>query len=433
MGPTIDPMQRLEDVLRDEIIKLPGVRNVQVAKGGVHFEGTEETGYAGLLWLRSSQRLMEKVGESGRGEAVRHREDVYAFVAQFAWDMMIDPHVHSIKCDCVIGRDVAKDISHTHFTSLTMKNAIIDKFRDQCGVRPSVDTSQPTLLLLLYLHRDRATLYRVWSGESSMHKRGYRSNSAIHKAALRETSAAALLLNSKWQSAEGLCDPMCGSGTFAVEAALIAANTAPGLIRYPEPLNEDIDIKDRLPSPGQWLDLSVDQWHKSYAQAQALDNRNELNRADRPPTIFANDINVGAMKLAVDSAVKAKVHRMIQFTNNDIAHLPGTIDLRKIQTVITNPPWDVRLHDGDEAWRLLDDFLVEVAQAGGKNAWLLSGSKELSRSIHHHCRSSHNVKLGDLSLIFSEYALDRRPQTKFHSEVMTRSQVSGVTARENSM
>lgn len=223
---------------------------------------------------------------------------------------------------------------------------------------------------------------------------------------------------------------MCGSGTFAVEAALIAANTAPGLIRYPEPLNEDVDIEDRLPSPAQWLDLSVDQWHKSYALAQALDNRKELNHADRPPTIFANDIHGGAMKLAVESAVKAKVHRMIQFTNKDIAELPDTIDLRKVQTVITNPPWDVRLHDGDEAWRLLDEFLVEVAQAGGKNAWLLSGSKELSRTIHHHCRSSHNLKLGDLSLIFSEYALEPRFHTNLHSEVMARSQVVRATASE---
>jgi putative N6-adenine-specific DNA methylase len=179
----------LESVLANEIKQLRYVSRIKVSKGGVAFQGTETTGFDALLWLRTSLKLMEKVGEA---DGITNRQDLYSFVAGVDWLGMIDPIHHTIKCDCTIGRDVPTDIAHTHFSSLTLKNAITDKFRDNVGVRPSVNTTDPTLLISVYLHRGSATLYRVWSGERSMHKRGYRQDSVVHKAAMREATAAAL-------------------------------------------------------------------------------------------------------------------------------------------------------------------------------------------------------------------------------------------------
>jgi 23S rRNA G2445 N2-methylase RlmL len=104
------------------------------------------------------------------------------------WKAIIDPSF-SIKCDSIIGQSTG-DLSHTHFSALTVKNAIVDQFRAETGSRPSVDLEHPDVSILLYLHRGDATLYKVWSGEVSMHKRGYRE--VIHRAALRETSAAGM-------------------------------------------------------------------------------------------------------------------------------------------------------------------------------------------------------------------------------------------------
>ena len=150
-----------------------------------------DIGVEALLWLRSSLKLMEKVSQSS--SQLNSREDLYSWILSCtSWNRMITPH-QTLKVDTVLGQDNVPDLSHTHFTALTIKNAIVDQFRQGSadGLRPSVDLEDPDLPLLLYLHRGRGVLYRVWSGERSMHKRGYRPN-VVHKASLRENTAAAL-------------------------------------------------------------------------------------------------------------------------------------------------------------------------------------------------------------------------------------------------
>ena len=133
---------------------------------------------------------MEKISEST--ETLNSPEALYDWIYSIDWNRMITPE-HTLKCDTVLGQDNARELTHSHFTSLTVKNAIVDQFRSnhRQGLRPSVDIKNPDLPLLLYLHRGKGILYRIWSGEESMHKRGYRPD-IIHKAALRENVAAAL-------------------------------------------------------------------------------------------------------------------------------------------------------------------------------------------------------------------------------------------------
>lgn len=177
----------MEPLLSDEIRLLPGVSNVKLGKAGVEFHGATETGLEGLMWLRTPLKLMEQLSTIN---GIHSKISLSNWIRTLKWDEVISSK-QTLKCNVVVGRDISPELGHSHFTALTIKNAIVDQFRDKYGIRPSVDVVDPDLPLLLYLHKEKGSLYRVWSGERSLHKRGYRSD-AIHKAALRETTAAAL-------------------------------------------------------------------------------------------------------------------------------------------------------------------------------------------------------------------------------------------------
>lgn len=181
----------LENVLANEVRSLPGASSVVIGKGSVSFCGTMKTGFEALLWLRTALKVMERIDSS---DGINSKERLYDWVQQCtAWEDVIQPS-QTLKCDTILGQDLPAELTHSHFSALTVKNAIVDRFRMRSthGERPSVDLDDPDLPLLLYLHRNTGTLYRVWSGEQSMHKRGYRQHATIHRAALRENTAAGL-------------------------------------------------------------------------------------------------------------------------------------------------------------------------------------------------------------------------------------------------
>ena len=179
----------LETTLSREIKTLYGVKNVREGKCSVTFEGDIRSGLEAILWLRTPLKLMEKISTA---YDIDSKDALYNWIASYDWRKLLDAK-QTLKCDTTMGQQVCSDLDHTHFTSLTVKNAIVDQMRASSseGLRPSVDIDDPDLPLSLYIHRAQGTLYRVWSGEKSMHKRGYRPVK-IHKAALRETTAAAL-------------------------------------------------------------------------------------------------------------------------------------------------------------------------------------------------------------------------------------------------
>ena len=178
----------LEKVLADEIVALPDVVSVEPSKCGVHFSGSKRTGLSGIMNLRTSLKLMELIGDH---DHIATKDDLVRFVDDIDWSLMIDTN-ETVKVDTVQGLNLPPDLTHSFFTSLTVKNAIVDQFRLRFGDRPGVSLDNAGLPLVLYLHRSTASLYRVWSGCSSMHKRGYREDLTVHKAALRETTAAAM-------------------------------------------------------------------------------------------------------------------------------------------------------------------------------------------------------------------------------------------------
>ncbi|MBT4138282.1 MAG: 23S rRNA (guanine(2445)-N(2))/(guanine(2069)-N(7))-methyltransferase, partial [Candidatus Latescibacteria bacterium] len=213
----------LEALLAEEIETLGG-QNIKTMRSGVSFMGTRETAYNICLWSRVAGRLLLKLAEF----PAETPEDLYAGVQTIDWSAHLMPE-GTLAVDCAT---VQSEISHTHFASLKVKDAIVDQFRDQIGTRPDVELERPDIRVNTYLYRNNATISLDLSGDS-LHKRGYRKDGG--EAPLKEHLAAALLLKARWpenaQEGNTLLDPMCGSGTLLIEGAMIAGDIAPNLSR----------------------------------------------------------------------------------------------------------------------------------------------------------------------------------------------------------
>jgi 23S rRNA (guanine2445-N2)-methyltransferase / 23S rRNA (guanine2069-N7)-methyltransferase len=310
----------LENVLEGEIKQLHGVSKISKGKGGVSFTGTTGTGLEALLWLRSALKVMEVIGSTDSG--VDDKDDLYAFCQSLSWQTYLTSAL-TFKIETVFGQ-VAPAFNHQLYTSLTVKHAITDGWSK--GAVPVVSLDDPDVNIFLYLHRGSAIVYRVWSGDTSLHKRGYRE--VVHKAALRETTAAALLLAAGWRTPKSnnnadasqqnlLCDPMCGSATFLLEAALILADVAPGLLRYSPDWGQ--------PHPIIWPDLikenTREQWKDHVTAAQARDQRQALSTSGKHKLLHGNDVNANAIQLAARSAELAGVGGMISLSTADVDRL----------------------------------------------------------------------------------------------------------------
>jgi len=209
----------LEEVLAAEVRTLGG-GDVTIRRGAVSFTGERRLGYAANLWLRSAVRVQERVAEF----PAKGRTELEAAVGAIEWERWLDTH-GTLAVDASV-RD--SEITHSGFAALVVKDAIVDRFRRLTGERPSVDADAPDLPVKLVLHRDRASLDLNLSGES-LHKRGWRPIQV--KSPVNEAIAAGLLMLSGWDRKSPLVDPMCGLGTFVVEAACLAADRAPGMLR----------------------------------------------------------------------------------------------------------------------------------------------------------------------------------------------------------
>ena len=212
--------RNLEPLAAAELSAL-GAADVKAVASGVQFRGALSMGYRACLWSRVANRVLLPLHSA----PARSPEQLYEVVQSIDWARHLD-ETQTIAVDFFCAKS---EITHSHYGALKVKDAIVDQFRDRTGVRPSVDREQPDIRVNVYLFRNRARLSLDLSGES-LHRRGYRPSSAA--APLKENLAAALLLAAKWDAAnEGLFDPMCGSGTVLVEAAMIAADRAPCLTR----------------------------------------------------------------------------------------------------------------------------------------------------------------------------------------------------------
>ncbi|HFE39511.1 MAG TPA: 23S rRNA (guanine(2445)-N(2))/(guanine(2069)-N(7))-methyltransferase, partial [Gammaproteobacteria bacterium] len=213
----------LEDLLAQEIQNL-GIESFKQAKAGVYFTGTQENALSLCLWSRIANRVLLQISQF----EAESEQRLYSQVQQIAWQQYIQPQ-QTLSIDCSVSHS---QINHNKYAALKTKDAIVDQLRDQTGSRPDINTEQPDVRLNLYIYRDKASLSLDLSGDS-LHKRGYRIEG--EHAPLKENLAAGILMRCQWLkrsiNEEAFVDPMCGSGTLLIEAAMMAADIAPGLKR----------------------------------------------------------------------------------------------------------------------------------------------------------------------------------------------------------
>jgi len=338
----------LEPAVEQELEEL-GAGDVEARRGGVAFVGDRRLACAANLWLRSAIRVQEEL----LAASIEDGDDLHAAVASLDWDRWIHPDQTLAVTASV--RDTPR-LTHSGYAALRVKDAVVDVLRGRHGRRPSVDAKHPDLPLRLHVLGGRMTLYRDWSGQT-LHKRGWRPIQV--RSPLNEATAAGLLRLAGWDRRSSLVDPMCGSGTFPVEAALWAADRAPGLGRR----------------------FAFERWgdHDAALWRDLTDEARERARESIDAPIEAADRHAGALDLAQKGAQAAGVRGLIRFTRSDARDLvprtpPGL--------VVANPPYGERLgadEDLADSWAALGAFLR--GRCAGATAWVLCGNPDLTRHL----------------------------------------------------
>ena len=339
----------LEDLLAVELTDL-GLDAVRPTRGGASFSGELPDAYRACLWSRLANRVLMPLA---RFEAADD-DALYAGVSTIDWQ----DHIQADASLAVDFTGIKAQITHSRFASQRVKDAIVDQFRTQTGARPSVDIKTPDIRINVHMLRDQVTVALDLSGDS-LHRRGYRDHG--HIAPLKENLAASVLMRADWPTLAarggGLVDPMCGSGTLLIEAAWLASDSAPGLMRTRFGF---------LHWPGHdasaWKDL-VD---------QALE-RQEAGLKHLPP-IHGYDNDAEAVQRARDNVRQAGLAGLIEITRADLAEARPT-DPDRPGLVATNPPYGERLADSHELVPLylrLGDTLKR--HFGGWRAVIVNGA-----------------------------------------------------------
>jgi putative N6-adenine-specific DNA methylase len=303
----------LEPVLAQELAEL-GAGEITVAEGGVGFAGPLSVAYAANLQSRIASRILWQVG-SGR---YRSEDDVYRGVNALDWRQLFDGTL-TIRVNVAA---VRSPLNSLDFITLRIKDAVCDKFRLQTGVRPSVDTAQPDVRIHAFLETERFTLYIDTSGEP-LFKRGARQMAG--EAPLRENLAAGILKLSGWTPDSPLLDPMCGSGTFLIEAMQIALGIAPGAQR-----NFAFE-KLRSFDDAEWSRI------KAAAQARPVPNPS--------PAIFGSDLYGEALKLARVNLAAAGFADAVTLKQANLLEISAPA---AEGVLVANPPYGVRIGEQDE-------------------------------------------------------------------------------------
>lgn len=307
----------MELLLVDELKQL-GAASAAEKLAGVVFESTLEVAYKACLWSRLANRILYPLQTFFAATP----EALYAGIKSIDWS----EHFSEKNTIAVDFNTSQSQITHTQYGAQKVKDAIVDQFRERTDARPSVELNKPDIRINVYLYRDEATVSIDLSGES-LHKRGYREGGGA--APLKENLAAAILLRAGWpavaKAGGALLDPMCGSGTLLIEAALMAANIAPGLYR-----DHFGFLAWRQHQPVMWQQLV-----QQAMQAQSLENL---------PAIIGYDAEPRVINLAINNINSAELHGLIHVERRELVNC-NVPDHTKPGLVVVNPPYGERLGD----------------------------------------------------------------------------------------
>jgi putative N6-adenine-specific DNA methylase len=355
----------VEPVLASELAAL-GAAAIEPDHGGVHFEGDKALLYRANLHLRTATRVLLTV----KRFSAAHREMLYDQVRRIRWEEHLTPAMtFAVDCKIAVQRETAHaapvarpgrgtPLSNEHYVALKIKDSIVDQIRHFKGKRPDIDTKDPDLRIHAYLNGSRCTLSLDASG-SSLHERGYRLRDT--GAPLKEALAAAIVDLTGWDPRTPFVDPMCGSGTLCIEAAMKAMNIPPGWRRQAFGFMK-------------WRDFDHALWQDVLAGARA---RILL----KPPApILGFDKDERAIAASDGNAKAAKLHGGVTFARRSVEALEPAGDAPGV--VVMNPPYGKRIADDkglQELYRSIGDTLKHRMK--GWTAFIFTGNLEMAKYI----------------------------------------------------
>ena len=382
----------LEQVLAQELIEL-GANDVLIERRAVSFKGDKALLYRANLCLRTAIRVLVPIKEERLKpqKGVKPEDQVYEIAKSIDWSRFMTADT-SFAIDATVYSELFRN---SLFVTYRVKDAIVDYWKGITGKRPNVNTENPDLRVNLHVGNDHVTISLDSSGES-LHKRGYRV--ANTEAPINEALAAGMLLLAGWKGQSDFYDPMCGSGTLPIEAALIARNIAPGVFRKSFAFEK-------------WPDFDADLWSDIY--------NDDSQEREFTHKIYGSDASFFAIQQATKNVKAAGVGRDIELKQVRMEELRGESQESKANAlVMINPPYGERLASNKD----MEDLYGKIGSAlkhhfTGATAWIISSNEAAMKCIG--LKPSKKMRLlnGELDCQFNCYELfqGKRNETHLHS------------------
>ena len=368
----------LEEVLAGEITALGG-NDIEICRRAVSFTGDKGLLYRANLWLRTASRVLVPIATFRANDA----DEVYAEVKKIDWEQYMDLTT-TFSIDATVYSETFK---HSRYVTYKVKDAIADLFNEKYGKRPSVRITDPDLYINVHIAAETVTISLDSSGES-LHKRGWRV--AQTDAPINEALAAGMLLMAGWQGQSDLYDPMCGSGTLLIEAALIALNIPPGIFRK---------------------HFAFENWKDFNKDLFATISEDDSDEREFTHHIYGSDAGFYAVQAAMKNIRSAGVQRYVDIKQIRIEELKG----EKLKEegfdsngalVIINPPYGERLAQDKDVLRLYSDMGKALKfQFTGATAWVISSNEEALKCIGLKPSKKIHLLNGELDCLYNQYEL----------------------------
>lgn len=369
-----------EKILERELLCLGG-KNLQIIKGGIYFQANELILYQTLMWSRIASRIFLSI----KTFKIKNDDDLYQNTYQINWSEIFD-----VKNSFIIDfQGTNKVIRNSLFGSFRIKDAIVDQFNKNYSFRPNVNLINPDIRIKVCLSNNSIIHIMLDLSGNALHKRGYRQS--FHISPIKENLAAAIVFLSGWEKGIPIIDPMCGSGTLLIEAAMIASDRAPGLARI------EWGFKN-------WKKYNPEIWENVFYQAQKRFKKGK--KLCGKNYFIGHDYNIDIITKAKNNALNANVLDLIDFSCLNLNDFNNIYHKKNIGIILTNPPYGERCSTKNQLVALY--VQLGITMKNNFQGWklsILTSSSFLETFLQLKSYEEFLLKNGPLSCIQKNYKI----------------------------